>query len=107
VCSSDLLRRGDLTIAISTSGGSPALAKKVRTRLEQEFGEEYSALSKLAGEVRAEFKRTGIKASASDWEAALDVDLLLDLLRQGKQEEARTTLVNAFNKQRKAIRHAR
>jgi len=100
------LRRGDLTIAISTSGGSPSLAKKVRIRLEKEFGEEYSALSKLAGEVRAEFKRHGTRTSASDWESALDIDLILDLLKQGKEEEARTTLVNAFSEERKATRHA-
>ena len=101
------LRRGDLTIAVSTSGGSPALAKKLRARLEKEFGDEYSALSKLAGDVRAEFKRKGIVASASDWESALDIDRILDLLRQGKEEEARTTLVNALDHERKAIRHAR
>ena len=94
------LRRGDLTIAISTSGGSPSLAKKVRTRLEQEFGEEYSALSRLTGEVRAEFKRNGIRVSASDWESALDVDSILDLIKQGKEEEARATLVNAFSVER-------
>jgi siroheme synthase-like protein len=101
------LRRGDLTIAISTSGASPSLSKKVRIRLEKEFGEEYSALSKLAGEVRAELKRNGIIAVASDWESALDLDLILDLLKQGKDEEARTTLVSALTSERKAIRHAR
>ncbi len=101
------MRRGDLTLAISTSGTSPSLAKKVRTRLEKEFGEEYSALSKLAGEVRAEFKRNGTRASARDWESSLNIDLLIDLLKQGKEEEARTALVNAFTEERKATRHAR
>ncbi len=38
-----VLRRGDLTIAISTGGGSPALAKKLRQRLEQTIGPEYEA----------------------------------------------------------------
>lgn len=38
-----VIRRGDLTIAISTGGGSPALAKKLRQRLEQTIGPEYEA----------------------------------------------------------------
>jgi precorrin-2 dehydrogenase/sirohydrochlorin ferrochelatase len=38
-----VLRRGDLTIAISTGGGSPALAKKLRQRMEQTIGPEYEA----------------------------------------------------------------
>jgi len=38
-----VVRRGDLTIAISTGGGSPALAKRLRQRLEQTIGPEYEA----------------------------------------------------------------
>jgi len=38
-----VLTRGDLVIAISTGGGSPALAKKLRQRLEQTIGPEYEA----------------------------------------------------------------
>ena len=38
-----VVRRGDLIVAISTGGGSPALAKKLRQRLEQTIGPEYEA----------------------------------------------------------------
>ena len=38
-----VVRRGDLTIAISTGGGSPALAKRLRQHLEQTIGPEYEA----------------------------------------------------------------
>ncbi len=37
-----IVRRGDLQIAISTSGASPALAARMRARLEREFGAEYA-----------------------------------------------------------------
>jgi precorrin-2 dehydrogenase/sirohydrochlorin ferrochelatase len=38
-----VVRRGDLQIAISTSGASPALAARIRAALEREFGAEYAA----------------------------------------------------------------
>ena len=33
--------RGDLTIAIATSGKMPALSRKIRKQLEKQFGSEY------------------------------------------------------------------
>ena len=47
-----IVNRGDLLIAISTSGRSPAFAKKLRRELEGQFGEEYSVFLKLMGAVR-------------------------------------------------------
>lgn len=47
-----IVRRGDLLIAVSTSGKSPALSKKIRRQLEAEFGPEYGTFLCLMGEVR-------------------------------------------------------
>ena len=47
-----IVNRGDLTIAISTSGKSPAFAKKMRKDLEKEFGNEYAEFLTLMGEIR-------------------------------------------------------
>jgi precorrin-2 dehydrogenase len=44
--------RGDFSIAISTSGKSPAFAKKLRKDLEKTFGEEYASFLTLMGAVR-------------------------------------------------------
>ena len=44
--------RGDLLIAISTCGASPALAKRLRKELEASFGPEYGALARLLAAVR-------------------------------------------------------
>jgi len=45
--------RGDLQIAISTGGASPALAKRIRAQLEEEFGEDYATLVGLMKEFRS------------------------------------------------------
>lgn len=47
-----VIRRGDLTIAISTAGGSPALARKLRQRLEATIGQEYEAFVEALRELR-------------------------------------------------------
>ncbi len=55
-----ILRRGDLLIAVSTSGKSPALAKKVREELEKSFGSEYESLLLLMGHLRKEIISRGL-----------------------------------------------
>jgi precorrin-2 dehydrogenase/sirohydrochlorin ferrochelatase len=47
-----IVNRGDLIIAISTSGKSPAFAKKMRKHLEAEFGDEYAEFLNLMGTIR-------------------------------------------------------
>ncbi len=47
-----IVNRGDLIIAISTSGKSPAFAKKLRKHLEKEFGDEYAEFLNLMGAIR-------------------------------------------------------
>jgi len=88
------LRRGDVTIAVATAGRSPALARKIRTRLEKEFGEEYAALALLIDEVRTELKQRGIAVGGDDWQAALDLDKLIELLRKGEREKARALILS-------------
>lgn len=44
--------RGDLTIAVSTGGASPALTKRIRKDLQERFGEEYAQFLTLLGRLR-------------------------------------------------------
>lgn len=46
------VRRGDLSISVSTGGASPALAKRIRKELEKQYGEEYAGLLRLMREYR-------------------------------------------------------
>lgn len=52
-----ILRRGAVTIAVSTGGSSPSLAKWIRRRLETAVGEEYGELAGLLRGLRANAKR--------------------------------------------------
>jgi siroheme synthase-like protein len=51
-----VVRQGDLAIAISTGGKSPALAARLRERLTAMFGPEYGLLLKMLGRVRPEIR---------------------------------------------------
>ena len=81
--------RGALLIAISTSGESPALAKRIREKLEKEFGPEYDLFlhkmsilrSRLMAHVGDEAERNRILNAVADSD-------VLELLREGKTHEA-------------------
>lgn len=88
-----LLRRGDLTIAISTGGGSPALAKKIRKNLEHLLGKEYAHLLALIKEVRSDLTRKDKRVRAEIWQEALDLDLLIGLLKARQKKDAKKKLL--------------
>jgi len=89
-----LVRRGDITIAISTGGKSPALARKIRTELEQSFPPEYALLALLLSEVRNELKTRGLRLDGDTWQRGMDLDMLLDMLKKGEFEEAKKRLLS-------------
>ena len=73
-----LLKQGDLLIAISTGGKSPALAKKLREEMEQIFGTEYQTLLQVMGQLR---EKLVVKGRSSDenrrlFEAVVHSDIL-------------------------------
>ncbi|MFZ5562432.1 MAG: precorrin-2 dehydrogenase/sirohydrochlorin ferrochelatase family protein [Thermodesulfobacteriota bacterium] len=103
-----VVQQGDLQIAVSTSGKSPAFAKHLRKELEQQFGAEYAAFLALMGEIR-----TVLLAQAHAPEAhkglfeGLIAAGLLDMIR-GKQTKAidallEKTLGSGFSLERLGI----
>lgn len=84
-----VVERGDLLIAISTSGASPALSRKIRQELEETYGPEYelflNSLSSLRKRVLEEIPEEGRRREA--FQAIVDSDVL-DLFRQGKTHDA-------------------
>jgi siroheme synthase-like protein len=53
-----IVRMSPLAIAISTAGASPALAKRMKREIEEQFGEAYAQLAVLLNEVRGWAKGT-------------------------------------------------
>ena len=85
--------RGDLRIAISTNGVAPALAVRLREKLEKEIGSEYGLFTKMLGELRAEIAATipDFESRRELWYRLVDSEALA-LIRQGRTEEARQLL---------------
>ena len=59
-----VVQRGDLQIAISTNGRSPALAQRLRQELEEQFGSEYESWVTELGEVRNQLFAADMDAEA-------------------------------------------
>lgn len=87
-------RRGDLIIAVSTSGRSPALSRKLKEHLEQYLGPEYAGITDLVAEIRSDLKSRGIKVQDEAWQKALNLDLLSHLLRNGEKNKARSIIIS-------------
>jgi siroheme synthase-like protein len=96
-----IVRRGELLMAISTGGRAPALAKRIRRRLSEEYGWQWEALVDVLGEVRAASlpARTADFATwAARWRDVLDqVDPLLELLDEGRIDDVRARVYAALN----------
>ena len=84
-----ILRNGDLTIAISTAGKAPALAVRLKERLQKEIGPEYERFLELAGQLRDPLSQhvPDFEARKAIWYELVDSDAL-SLLAQGDESAA-------------------
>jgi precorrin-2 dehydrogenase/sirohydrochlorin ferrochelatase len=82
-----VVRRGDLTLTVSTAGKSPALAKKLRRQLETQFGEEYAVMLRLMGNLRKRLLEDAHAPEAHKhiFESLLE-NGLLDMIREGRRD---------------------
>lgn len=90
-----IVTRGDLILAVSTSGASPAMARKMREELEGFLTEDYSRMLDLAADVRREIREREVIVDPDVWNAALDPELKR-LLAEGRRDEARERLMEAL-----------
>ncbi len=90
-----VVQRGDLQIAISTSGQSPSLAQKIRQQLERQFGPGYAQWVAELGETRRK-----VLASSLDAERKRD---LLQSLASVEAFEAALATESSTNKRGAAV----
>lgn len=84
-----IVRRGDLTVAISTGGKAPVMAVRLRQKLEKELGPEHARFLELAGMLRAPLARLwpDFETRRALWYRLIDSDVI-HLLRRGNESAA-------------------
>lgn len=91
-----IIKRGDLTIAISTGGKSPALCKKIRVQLQEVIGPEYEKYTELASDLRATVKKKLGSTEKTDAFEKFFAANILELISEDKIEEAKGRLENCI-----------
>ncbi len=92
-----VIRRGKLSIAISTSGASPALAAKIRRQLERQFGPEYEEFMEILADLRRQVLagEADIQQRKQIFSHLVESDIL-DLLRRKKYGQVKERIQNAY-----------
>jgi precorrin-2 dehydrogenase/sirohydrochlorin ferrochelatase len=93
-----IFRTGPLAIAISTAGASPALAKRIKAQIAEEYGAPYARLAELLNEVRGWAKGTlpTYQDRKEFFESVVGGDPdPVELLRQGDEQAVRDLIAAA------------
>ncbi len=93
-----IVRSGPLAIAISTAGASPALAKRIKREISEQFGEPYAQLAVLLNEVRGWAKGTlpTYQDRKQFFEGIVNGDPdPVALLREGREPDVRELIARA------------
>ena len=86
-----VLRRGAVTVAVSTGGQSPTMARLVREELDALLPRDVAALTDVVASVRSALSEGGVSLDAERWQQALDGELR-SLVAAGRTTEARARL---------------
>src|SRR5918999_534838 len=93
-----IVRTGPLAIAISTAGASPALAKRIKREIAEEYGEPYARLAELLNEARGWAKATlpTYQDRKEFFESIVNGEPdPVELLRQGDEQAVRDLIAAA------------
>ena len=87
-------RQGDVTVAISSGGRSPATASWLRRRIDAILDADTLAVAATCADVRAEVRAAGLSTEVDGWAEVLDHDAL-DLVASGRGELLHARLLDA------------
>jgi siroheme synthase-like protein len=90
-----VVRQGEVVVAASTGGSSPALARRLREDLTAFLSDDYAPLADLLREVRTDIRKRGIDIDAERWQKAMD-GRFRALVAQRRIEEARAYLLDGL-----------
>ena len=88
-------RRGEVTVATSTGGASPALARTFREKIERSRILEYADLAPLLAKARAQLRRERLTVSPDHWQECITEELL-DMVQSGPIQEAYDKLMSGL-----------
>jgi len=89
-----IVRRGDVVIAISTGGRSPAMARRVREHLDRTLPAWWGDLLDVAAATRQDLRQTGATLTPDEWQGLLD-DLEGKLFEPSQNGRGLVSLVGA------------
>jgi precorrin-2 dehydrogenase/sirohydrochlorin ferrochelatase len=82
-----VVRQGEVTVALSTGGASPALARKLRESLEGNEVLEYAHLTGILSSARKELKRRRVTVHPDRWQECISSELV-SMVKAGQEEQA-------------------
>ncbi len=88
-------RQGDITVAVSTGGRSPAMARWLRQRFEREIDPAHGELLELVSDARVRLKSERGTSEVAGWGSALS-ERLVELVRSGQTQAARQLLADCL-----------
>ena len=87
-----IVNRGPVTVAISTGGASPALARKLRETLSESSALEWADLAGVLSRARKQVKKQGAVIDPQRWQCCMTTDLLA-MAQDDREEEALSALL--------------
>ena len=91
-----IVKRGDVVIAISTGGTSPALARKLREELESSELLDYADLAEILSKARREVKGRKLQVHPDRWQECIDGEMM-SMVKDGRQQEALERLLTGLS----------
>ena len=94
-----VIQRNEVTVAVSTAGTSPALARRLRERMSDQKNCQclrWADISSMLADVRIEQRSRGLKVTPNQWAESI-TDRLLETFESGNAAKARSMLVEALD----------